>query len=39
LLDHLEQFREELPLEDNLRFKSALEAAINACRGESIRGN
>ena len=39
LLDHLEQFREELPLEGNMVFKSALEAAINACRGEPIRGN
>jgi hypothetical protein len=36
LLDQLEQFREELPLEDDLSFKSALEAAIKVCRGESI---
>jgi HEAT repeat protein len=35
LLEHLERFRTDLPLDDDPSFKSALEAAIKACRGEA----
>lgn len=35
LIEHLERFRTELPLEDDALFKSALDDAIKACRGET----
>jgi len=39
LIEHLERFRTELPLEDDASFKSALDGAIRACGGKGHSGS